>query len=93
MFISSISKCLCVQQKYTIHSGHYLVILLDVCPVSVKYVIINKLDLSGEIRYNEKIKYKRIYNNYYDGIIKNAEMFEEMSAECNNKIEIFVEQY
>lgn len=37
----------------------------------------------------EKTKYKRLYNDYYDGIIKSSEMFEEMSAECNQRIEVF----
>lgn len=37
----------------------------------------------------EKTKYKRLYNDYYDGVIKNSEMFEEMSSECNQRIEMF----
>lgn len=40
----------------------------------------------------EKAKYKRIYNDYYDGIIKSAEMFEEMSADCNDRIKVFSER-
>lgn len=40
----------------------------------------------------EKNKYKKIYNDYYDGIIKNAEMFEEMSGECNDRIEAFTDR-
>lgn len=40
----------------------------------------------------EKEKYKRIYNDYYDGVIKSAEMFEEMSSECNDRIERFSEK-
>ncbi len=40
----------------------------------------------------EKTKYKKIYNDYYDGIIKNTEMFEEMSAGCNDRIKVFSEK-
>lgn len=40
----------------------------------------------------EKAKYKKIYNDYYDGIIKSTEMFEEMSAECNDRIIMFTER-
>lgn len=40
----------------------------------------------------EKTKYKRLYNDYYDGIIKSSEMFEEMSAECNGRIEMLSEK-
>ncbi len=40
----------------------------------------------------EKKKFKRLYDDYFDGIIKNAEIFEEMSAECSKKIDAYSTQ-
>ncbi|MCI7349639.1 MAG: DUF4368 domain-containing protein, partial [Ruminococcus sp.] len=48
-----------------------------------------EIDNLEKMILKEKTKYKRLYNDYYDGIIKSAEMFEEMSTECNQRIEMF----
>lgn len=40
----------------------------------------------------ESQKYKRLYDDYYDGVIKNAMLFEQMSTECNNRIENYTAQ-
>ena len=37
----------------------------------------------------EKAKFKKLYNDYYKGIIKNTELFEEMTSECNDCIEAY----
>ena len=37
----------------------------------------------------ETKKYSRLYDDYYDGVIKNAMLFERMSTECNNRIESY----
>mgnify|MGYP000850839698 FL=1 len=37
----------------------------------------------------ESSKYKRLYDDYYEGVIKNHRMFEEMSSECNDRIEAY----
>ena len=36
----------------------------------------------------EKKKYKRLYDDYYSGIIKDSEMFEEMTNDCAERKEI-----
>ena len=36
----------------------------------------------------EKKKYKRLYDDYYSGIIKDPEMFEEMTSDCAERKEI-----
>lgn len=36
----------------------------------------------------EKKKYKKLYDDYYNGIIKDSDLFEEMSAECCERMEI-----
>ena len=41
---------------------------------------------------DEKAKFKNLYNDYYKGIIKNAELFEEMTSECNDCIEVYSAQ-
>lgn len=38
---------------------------------------------------DEKAKFKKLYNDYYKGIIKNSELFEEMTSECNDCIEAY----
>lgn len=38
---------------------------------------------------DEKAKFKRLYDDYCKGIIKNAELFEEMTEECNDCIEAY----
>lgn len=40
----------------------------------------------------EKSRFKKLYNDYYKGIIKNAELFEEMTSECNDCIEAYSTQ-
>lgn len=40
----------------------------------------------------ESRKYKQLYDDYYDGVIKNAMLFEQMSTECNNRIESYTAQ-
>ena len=37
----------------------------------------------------ETKKYKRLYDDYYDGVIKSSMLFEQMSSECNSKIESY----
>ena len=37
----------------------------------------------------ETKKYSKLYDDYYDGIIKNAMLFERMSNECNSRIESY----
>lgn len=37
----------------------------------------------------ETQKYKRLYDDYYDGVIKSSMLFEQMSSECNSKIESY----
>ena len=37
----------------------------------------------------ETKKYSRLYDDYYDGVIKNVMLFERMSIECNNRIESY----
>lgn len=37
----------------------------------------------------ETKKYSRLYDDYYDGVIKNVMLFERMSTECNNRIESY----
>ena len=44
---------------------------------------LNELDRKIE---RESRKYKQLYDDYYDGVIKNAMLFEQMSTECNNRI-------
>ena len=45
-------------------------------------------ELDKQIEKESK-KYKRLYDDYYDGVIKNAMLFEQMSTECNNRIESY----
>lgn len=51
-----------------------------------------EIDNLDKMILKEKTKYKRLYNDFYDGIIKNSEMFEEMSEECNQRIKMFSEK-
>lgn len=51
-----------------------------------------EIESLGKMILKEKTKYKRLYNDYYEGVIKNPEMFEEMSAECNGRIEMLSEK-
>lgn len=37
----------------------------------------------------ETKKFKRLYDDYYDGVIKSSVLFEQMSSECNSKIESY----
>jgi site-specific DNA recombinase len=37
----------------------------------------------------EKTKFKKLYDDYYKGLIRNAELFEEMTSECNDCIEAY----
>lgn len=37
----------------------------------------------------EKTKFKKLYDDYYKGIIKNSELFEEMTSECSDCIEAY----